>query len=164
MIVYLGMLGIILTSAVLFAAEFAGMHSKSTAVIEASRNARFAAARVAQEVREAGSINVGASTFGSNPSTLSLQTDDAGTDPTIITVTGGALTIEQGSGPILPLTSSKTYVTDFTVENLSSGSKTKAVRISVTVAYLNPSELGEIMATSTIETTAKVRKADGFAP
>jgi len=82
----------------------------------------------------------------------------------VFDVSDGVLRVTQGAGTPIALTSSKVTITDFTVENLSSGSKTKAVRIRVTASYTNPSGLVEFAAISTMETTAKVHKDDGFAP
>jgi type II secretory pathway pseudopilin PulG len=161
-IIYIALIGFVLTSVTMFSYEFVTGQAKAAALEAVAREGRFANSRMAIEVRSAASIDVASSTFGSHPGELTLETDDAGTDPTVFSVTDGTLYIQQGAGPQLALTSSAVNVTDFTVDNLSSGTKTKAVRISLTLEYVNVGNLTDLAAESTYLVTARVRKNDGF--
>jgi type II secretory pathway pseudopilin PulG len=163
LLLYVGLVGFILTAATALAFEFVLSRVKTLALEEASRNARFAVARVATEIREASDVNLGSSTFGSHPSTLSLATANGATNPTIFAVSGSALTIQQGAGSALPLTSPKVQVSEFIVTNLSTTGKTKAFRIHLRLNYANPSSLQMFNADYTFETTALIHKNDGFA-
>lgn len=162
LMLYLGVVSVILIAATLFAGEFVLSQAKAAARFETTRNAKLVAARIAAEVREATDINTGASVFDVHPGTLSLETASAGTDPTVFTVTDGVLTIQQGVGAAIPLTSSSVEVADFVVDDVSVGARTKAVRISITTRYVNPSGLIAFAAESTIQTTVKINKNDGF--
>lgn len=161
-LIYIGLIGTVLATATSFAVEFVNAQAKVAALAEAVRNARFAVSRMEIEIREAADVNAGSSVFGSDPGTLSLATSSGATDPTVFTVSGGALHIQQGSGPVLPLTSSKVDVQEFTVENLSTAGRTKAVRIHLKVRSRNPSSLVEQSAETTVESTVRVEAKDGF--
>lgn len=163
-LIYIAIVGVVVSSALLFAIEFVASASKASAMSEVSRNARFASARIAAEIRGATAVNAGASVFDIHPGTLSLATASGPTNPTVFTVTDGVLTVQQGVGAVLPLTSSKVEITDFTVENLSNGNKTKEIRVSVTATFRNTGNLTELRAETTVKTTARVHKDDGFAP
>lgn len=162
LVIYIAVVGLVLVSATMFSFEFAASQAKSAALEEVNRNARFAVSRIAAEIREAADLNAGSSVFGSNPGTLSLATATGATDPTVFTVTGGTLNIRQGAGPVLPLTSSKVDVTEFTLENLSTAGKTKAVRVRLKVKTRDAAGLQEVAAETVVETTAKLHKNDGF--
>jgi hypothetical protein len=113
-------------------------------------------------VREASDINAGSSMLGASPSTLSLASGNPSIDPTVFSVSGGALMIQQGAGPATPITSPKVEVTEFLVEDLSVSGRTKILRILLRLEATNPSDLIEVDAETVVETTARVRKNDGF--
>lgn len=160
MMVYLMIISIVLTAAAELSFQFAASQAKGRAMQEAARNARFGLSRVALEVREAAAINYGDSVFGTSPARLSLATDDAATNPTIITVSDGRLWIKQGSGTDLPLTSSQTSVGQFLVDNLTKPDITKNLRLVLTVD--SPGAAAWADGSVTVTTTAQVKKNDGF--
>lgn len=161
LLVYLGVISFVLLAVASFAFEFATSSLKSSVIEEVNRNARFAMSRVAQEIRESSDVNTGSSTFGSNPGTLSLATASGGTNPTIINVASGALDIQQGAGAVLPLTSSKVSVTNFTVENLAVAGKTKEIRVTLTLTSVGTGQ-SSVSTTTTLTTTVRVHKNDGY--
>ncbi|MEY4744381.1 MAG: hypothetical protein RL272_326 [Candidatus Parcubacteria bacterium] len=161
-LVYVAIIGVVLTTATSFAVEFVNAQAKAAAIAEAVRNARFAASRMEIEIREASDVNAGSSVFGSNPGTLSLATANVGTNPTVFTVSGGALNVQQGGGAVIPLTNSKVDVQEFTVENVSTAGKTKAIRIHLKVAAKNAGNLVEQAASTVVESTVRIESKDGF--
>ncbi|MEY4723405.1 MAG: hypothetical protein RLZZ324_918 [Candidatus Parcubacteria bacterium] len=165
-IIYIGVVGFILSAATMFAGEFVLTQAKSAAIMEVSRNARFAAARVAVAVRESWGIKTASSVFSpTDPGTLTLCTDAPCTSNlTVFTVTNGQLTMQQGAGAAVPLTSSKVKVTSFLLDNLSTGVKTQEVRIHIVAAYNATGALVTYNQSATGETTAKVNKDHGFGP
>jgi prepilin-type N-terminal cleavage/methylation domain-containing protein len=163
LVIYLGIVGLVLVSATLFAYEFVASQSKAAAYEEVNRNARYAIARIGLEIREASDLNVGASTLGSSPSTLSLASASGPINPTVFTVSSGALNIQQGAGAVTPVTNAQVEVTEFLVEDLSVSGKTKILRVRLGVKAKNPSDLVDVRAETVVETTAKIRKNDGFA-
>ncbi len=161
-LIYVAIIGIILISVSRFAMEFIGTQSKAVAVAEVAQNARFAMARMEAEIRGSTGVNVGSSTFGSSPGTLSIATASGGTNPTIFTLTAGVLTVKQGTGPVLPLTGSKVEVLEFQVDNVSVAGKTRAVRLRLRVKHVNVGNLEELNAETTVETTVRIPLIDGF--
>jgi prepilin-type N-terminal cleavage/methylation domain-containing protein len=162
MLIYILIIGVILVAVTGFSFQFLATRAKASALQETERNAQLAAARIAAEVREAQDLDVPGSTFSANPSTLSLILADGTKSPTIFSVSGGVLRVKQGTGAVLPLTSSKVQVSEFVIDNLSTANgKDKSVRIHIKTSFLT--DLGIYTADSTVETTAQVKKADGFA-
>jgi len=161
-IIYVGLIAVVLTTAVMLMAEMLRAQAKSTALAEASRHARFGMSRVLAEIREADSVNVGSSTFGANPGTLSLATTSGGTNPTVFTVASGALMVQQGAGSPIALTGGNVTVSDFTVTNLSVTGRSKVVRVRLTVTSSGGSNFTDQTATVTFEGTARVQSRDGF--
>lgn len=161
-LIYVGMIGVLLSTVTLFAVEMTHAQAKAAALAQAVREARFAASRLEIEIREASDVNTGSSTYGSHPGTLSLATATPATDPTVFAVSAGALTVQQGSGPVLPLTSPKVEVQEFIVENVGSPNKTRAIRIHLKVAAKNAGGLVEQKAETVIESTARIHAKDGF--
>ncbi|MFA6604125.1 MAG: prepilin-type N-terminal cleavage/methylation domain-containing protein [Patescibacteria group bacterium] len=161
MMVYLLIVGVVLVSSTLFAYEFTITRVKSAAFQETERNARIALARITSEIRRADGYNLAGSVFGINPGQLSLIMPVAsGRNPTVFAVAGGRLTIQQGAGPVLPLTSSKVNVTDLLIDDLSRPNKTKTFRIRLRAAYVT--DLQYSTAATELETTAQIKKSDGY--
>lgn len=160
-LIYFLIVGVVLTAAVSFSFEFVVSKAKGEAIQETERNAHLAMARLAAEVRQAQDINTGSSVFGSNPGTLSLVAANPVDDPIVFSVNGGVLQVQQGAGPVLPLTSSKVQVSEFIVDDLSTANgRTRLLHLRIRMNYL--SDLDIYAAESVVETTAQIKKADGF--
>ena len=160
-LVYLAVISVVLVAATSFAYEFAAGRAKAAAFQETERNTQLAIARITAEVRQAVGFNAGDSAFGSHPGRLSLALADGSKSPTVFYVDAGQLLVQQGAGPVLPLTSSKVQVSEFIVDDLSTASgKSKLVRVRLKVDYLT--DLDIYAAESVVETTAQIKKADGF--
>jgi len=165
LLIYIAVISVILVAATSFAFQFLATRAKASAYQEVERNAQFALARIAAEVRQADGYNAqgAGSNFGANPSTLSLVLSDGTKSPTVFSVTGGTLNVKQGAGATLPLTSSKVTVSEFIVDDLSTANgKSKLFRIHLKVTF-NSDSLSLYAADTTVETTAQIKKADGFA-
>ncbi len=162
MLVYLAVIGIVLVSATAFSYEFVAGRARAAAYQETERNAQLAISRVIAEVRQAQAVNTGDSSFGSHPGRLSLTLADVTKSPTVFYVDAGRLLVQQGAGPALPLTSSKVDVSEFIVDDLSTADgRSKLVRVRLQTNYLT--DLDIYAAASVVETTAQIKRADGFA-
>lgn len=161
-VLYVAIVAIILLAVTQFSAEFVSTQAKATSVNEITHNARFAVARMTAEIRGATGVNVGSSTFGSSPGTLSLSMAAPAADPTIFTLTNGRLTVQQGAGSALPLTSDRVEVLEFQVDNVSVTGRTRAVRLHLRLRHVNAGELVEFDAEETVETTVRIPLIDGF--
>lgn len=161
-LIYIAVVGVTLTVVVSFLAEFSASQQKSSIEAEVAHNARFAVARLSADARDASSVNTGASTFGTSPGVLSLAMSFPALDPTVYTVSGGRLFVQQGVGTPIALTSAKTEVVSFILDNVSVSGKTRAIRIHLQLRNINPDNLVEQAAITQIETTVRLPRLDGF--
>lgn len=132
-------------------------NERARAYQEVQQNARMAMERIVQEIRSAGDLNSGGSTFGSNPGVLSLSHNYPAKNPTIFDISGEKLRISQAGAATTTLTSDLVRVTNLTFTNLSVSSRTKNIGISLTVEHVNPGNNDIYAASTTIETSAVIR-------
>lgn len=156
-IVYIFVVAVILVGVTYYAIDVIGAQTKARSYQEVQQNARFAIKRITQEIRAADDLNEGSSVFGTNPGTLSLVHQDPTKDPTVFAVTGGRMTITQGTSGPYYLTSDKVTVTDFTLTNLSVSERTRNIKITLTVEHVNPENRNEFEADVTVQSSAVIR-------
>ncbi|MBN1585326.1 hypothetical protein JW899_03085 [Candidatus Uhrbacteria bacterium] len=158
-ILYFAVIGMILTAVIGFSAEFVGIHNRTAIRREISRDGRYAVARIAAEIRSAVGVNSGDSVFGSGNGRLSLAASNPSEDPTVFAVDGGRLAVSRGGGGLEPITSLSSAVGGFTVYDVSVPGRSRAFRIVLALESVDSSQ-GNV--TVTFETTAQVRKGQGF--
>lgn len=161
-IIYIALVTVVLGAAVMFALQFTVTQTKASVTAQATRNAQFAMERIRTEVREADAIDIGATTFGSDPDTLTLTMADAGTDPTVFAVTDGQLTVQQGTDPPLPLTEPGVEVVEFTLEDLVPHGRSQYIRVHLKVSLPASSGFQDIRADVELDATVHVRNHEGF--
>lgn len=162
-VIAIGLVSAVLVIATMFAAEFAAAQAKAAAYHEAQRNARLAANRIEVELREAAAINMGASAFGTDPGTLSLQAQEPLNDPTVFTVSSGTLYVQQGAAPAAPLTSPEVEVRSLVFDDLSVAGRSSIVRATLTLGTAaGAGGLQDVEAEVTVRVSGRVRIADGF--
>jgi Tfp pilus assembly protein PilW len=161
-LIYVALVGAILVTVTQFSSEFIAAQAKTLVLNEVAQNARFAVSRMEAEIRGATGVNVGASTFGSSPGTLSISQSAPAVDPTVFTLTSGVLTMQQGAGAAVPITGSKVEVLEFVVNNVSVTGKTRAVQLRLRIRHANSGNLVEFTAETTVETTVRIPLIDGF--
>lgn len=93
-----------------------------------TRNVTSVFERVLFDVRAADSVNVGASTLGSDPGALTLV---AGATTTEYTLSGGALLVSVNGGAANPITGDNTTVTNLQFDHYDN-TVSEAVRVSIT--------------------------------
>lgn len=132
LILYVAILGIFLTGAVLFAWDVIYGRVKSQTQLEVIQNARLASKRIQIEVKNASSIT------SATGSTLTLATADASTNPTIIDLSSGRVRIGYGTSGSCPisspcfLTSDNVSISNLTFTDLSTGDS-EQVKFALTV-------------------------------
>lgn len=165
MLLYLGFMSLILVAATVLLAEFSVTARVRTAAWqEVERNAHFAMNRLAVEVREADGLNAADTEFDVDPGRLSLAvSDENGENPTslVFYVDEGTLYVQRGSDPALALTSSKTDVQEFILQDVSSSAIHRNYRLHLKAGYRS-SMAEAASAVMTVETTAQIKKGDGY--
>lgn len=158
-IVYIALVTIFVTGAILFAWNIIYGRVKSNFYSEVTQNLRLAAKRTLFEIRNASDINSVSAT------SICLANSDAARNPTRIYLSGGVLRIGWGGGsPVcaaltndVALTSNLVTVSSLTFTNLSSGTLTKNIRFSLTIDAVNPSGRQEFDRSQTFESAAELR-------
>lgn len=177
LILYIGIIGVLLTTVVGFSLQFLTTRLKADAAAEAAWNARFAVGRIAAEIRQAGGFvpaTTGGSVFGSNPSTLILCPATTASGSVSCTAATGTvfavnpvtqqLTAAVNGGAALPLTSPKVAVADFTVTNLSTNpGHVRSRNFAITVrTVFKETGLWPVAPEAAYQTTERIRRAEGF--
>ncbi len=160
LIIYLSIIGIFLVSAISLSLQVLSGNEKERSFLEVNQNARFALDKIVQEIRIAGDLNAGSSTFNTSPGVLSLANATPALNPTIFDVSGGRLRVTQGVGSPIFLTSSRVNVSNLVFKNLSVTGRTKVISIQLTLNHLNPSNDSIYEATYTIEGSAVLRSKE----
>ncbi|PCI19707.1 hypothetical protein COB64_03275 [Candidatus Wolfebacteria bacterium] len=155
-LIYIGLVSIILIVFGAIALNVFSSEAKLSAIEEVSQNARFTMEKIATSVRNAEVIN--------NPdqdmsaSSLSLQMADTVQNPTIFNLLDGVVTITEGIGSPVNVTSSEVNVSELIFSNLSYSATPGTVRIQMTVKLVNPDNRQEYKVERTYFTTANIRK------
>lgn len=124
-----------------------------------TQNLRFAEKRILYEIRNSSGIN----TFSTQ--SICLSNSDSTRNPTKIYVSSGILRIAWGGGSPtcafltndVPLIDNLVTVSSLNFANLTSGSLTKNIQVSLTLSAINNSGRSEWDRTQTFVTSAEVR-------
>lgn len=152
LILYIALVTIVLSAVVPFAWNSVETGVKSAVQQEVNANARYISERLLYEIRNASGINSVSAT------SLSLSTSSAGTNPTIIDLSGGNIRIKQGSGSPININTANSVITNLAFVNLSSGDlKSKNVQFTITIAASFAVARQEYQDSVVIESAAEVR-------
>lgn len=160
LILYVAIIGLIMTAAINFAFDLMTGRTKSHAQQEVSQNARLISKRIQYEIRNASAINSLSAT------SLCLASATAARNPTRIYLSGNALRIGWGGGGTTcatttndqTLTSNEIQVTGLTFQNLSSvGNTSQHVKFSFTLKTLNPGGRAEWDYQQTMTSSTELR-------
>lgn len=128
LILYVAIVGIVLTTITHFALQVIGGSVKSTAEQEVAAQARFISERIKYEIRNATDIT------GVDATSLTLSVPMAANSPTIIALSGNKITIKLGTAAAVNLNSNQTAITALTFTDYRSlDNKSKNVQFSFTI-------------------------------
>lgn len=108
-----------------------------------------------QLIRNAKKINIPVQ--GATGATLSVDTVDAGKTPTVFNSSGSNVQIKEGTGAIIPLTSSRVVVSGLSFSNLSKTNTPGIIKFQFTLNYVNLSGRNEYNYTKTFYGSAAIR-------
>lgn len=148
-ILYVAFTAMILTSVVLLVTTALNVRSRVRASVILEENMRFASGRIRSLVSEATGITTPAA--GTVSSTLVLVTASTTTNPTTIRLAGGVITLTQGAGAAMALTSNEVAISALTFARLAG--IVSSTRIVVTGGLRNASAAYPTM---TVTTTASI--------
>ena len=133
-IVYIAILAVVSVLAVNMLLEI----QLSLGEIRVTRNLSAAASvameRMARTIRDAKSVNAGASTFNASPGVLTLTGSETPAQTHRFLVSGGALMADGGSPPSDTLTPSGVLITNLVFRLITPSATSTAVKIEMTIA------------------------------
>lgn len=161
-LLYVILIGSILVTFSYFFASGLLSREKSVTAETVEQNARFALARMTQEIRDAKVLNASTS-YGLNIAAatntgkgLSLGTPDSAASATEFYVNNGIIEVRRGSAAAIALTSSDVDVELLQLTNRSSGTN-RAVAIQLLVQALHPTSSQAYGASTSIQATVNLR-------
>jgi prepilin-type N-terminal cleavage/methylation domain-containing protein len=152
LIIYMGLLSIFVTGAVMFSIDVMSSRGKAEASNAVEQNARVILQRIRYEIQNASSIN------SVSASQISLTTANAATNPTIISYANGGVTIQQGSTTPIKLSSNQIRISSMIFSTVSSAdNNSKNIQINLTVNQQTPNASQSYSASTTMNTTVELR-------
>ena len=133
--------------------------NKNYVVQEVQANARVALDIIGQRVRAASGVNIGSSTFGSDPGVLSLVMTDGAKNPTIINLDqdDGVLQITEGLSGAVSLTSDEVKITNLVFTNLTPSGERENIKVEMTVEYASAEDV-EFSYSQSYQTAVSLRQ------
>ncbi len=155
LLLYAAMLSIIIFSVGIFLNLTLQSRTKNQVIAEVEQQGILAMQRMMQVVRNSNLINSPAT--GASGSTLSVNMPQAALSPTVFALSGGAVTITEGTGATVSLTNNLVSVTGLTFTNVSRASTPGTVRVQFTITYINNSGRNEYDYSKTFDSDASLR-------
>lgn len=153
-ILYIALVVLMLTTLVPFAWNIIGTGAKNATEQEVFANARYISDRLRFEIQNATNISTMSATQ------ITLTTPIPSTNPTLISWSGGNLTIKQGAGGTTNLNSQNASISALTFTNYSSSnnlSKNIQFVFTVKASYIGAGPRQEFNESTTVESAAEVR-------
>jgi type II secretory pathway pseudopilin PulG len=136
-LIYIAIIGIIITSFVEFSISVSNSRGKAYVASEVQSNLRISMDLIRQRIREATDVITNSSTFGSNPGFLTLTMASSTLNPTTIGLSAdnGILGIKEGNNATTTITSNEVFVTNLIFTNLTASTTRENIRIQMTIEY-----------------------------
>ena len=136
-LIYVAIVALVSTGLIKFSTSITAVRNKTYVIQEVHANMRDAMTLISKKIEEANGINVGSSTFDSDPGVLSLSMADASLNPTIISLNqdNGRLEITEGTSDPVYINTDEVKVSNLLFSDASLGSVSKSIQISVTIDY-----------------------------
>jgi prepilin-type N-terminal cleavage/methylation domain-containing protein len=151
----IGLVALLLSALVALFHVVLGARAKNQAISEVEQQGAFAAALIAQTLRNAESVTSPA--LGASAASLTLDVTDASDDPTVIDLSDGALRVTEGAAAAVSLTSYRVIASDLEFRNLSASGTPGTVRLRFTLTHLDPEGQNEYAYAKTFYGTANLR-------
>lgn len=150
-LLYIALIGVIMPAVIMLAYSAFSVRSEVRASAVLNENIRFALSRLNATVGEATGITTPSG--GTTSSTLILTMATSTMNPTTFNLSGGALTMQQGTGTATTITSSEITISNLTFTRVSS-----TAPIIQTVFTGKLSNAVSTFPSITVTTTASVRR------
>lgn len=151
LIIYIAIFAVISLVLTDFFITLTKVRAQTEARGEVRQNLARTMERVSQVIRSASGVN------SASGNTLSLAMTDSAKNPTIFTVTGNVLTIQEGASPATALTSDKVIISKLSFTSINNPSPAKkSVQVAMMVDY-DAKDRPDYIYSSSATTTAVIR-------
>lgn len=135
MILYIFIVGVILSVLALFLLQLLNARTKTYAISEVLSSAHLIEERLSEAIRHASSIEIADSQFQSDPGVLSLNMVDAGRTPVTFSLTqdNGQFQVSEGGNNPVVLSPDNIEITNLVFTNLTTQDDTGMIRVEFTV-------------------------------
>ncbi len=155
LLLYVALLSIIVFSVGIFLNLLLQSRAKNQVIAEVEQQGVLAVQRIVQVARNSTLVNTPA--VGTSGSTFSVNVPAGSLSPTVFTLSGGKITMQEGVGSAVDLTNSLVSVTSLTFSNVSRSSTPGTVRIQFTISYINNSGRSEFDYSKIFDSDASLR-------
>jgi prepilin-type N-terminal cleavage/methylation domain-containing protein len=131
------------------------LRAKNQAVSEGEQQGVQIIQLITQTIRNSASIT--SPVTAASSTTLTLQTYSSSTSPTVLSIRGGIVSIQEGTSTAVVLNSPRTSVGNLTFQNLTRSGTHGIIRVSFTISYVNPTSRTQNNFTRNFYDSAAVR-------
>jgi hypothetical protein len=131
MLLYIGISVAVIVTLLRVALAVLDMQGRANAEEDVMRSVDIAVHRLEATLRDARSINIAQSRFGDADGVLSLSMSGSSVDPTVFSLSKGAMMVREGTSSALSLTSSGVLVDQLFFQNLTPPSGLAVVRATI---------------------------------
>jgi len=155
LIIYAAIMAIILGSVSSFIYANNKLKDRNQAINETDHSASEIMEIITQSVRNSVLINSPAIGFGA--SSLSVNTDTAGNNPTIFDLSGGKIRIKEGNATVVNLNNDKITLSNLAFKNLGTAGGKSSISVKFDASYVNTGRAGGFEYVKTFYGSASLR-------
>lgn len=155
LLLYVGISSTLLLVSSLFMNTLLESRIKNQTIAEVEEQGAFVMNMITQTIRNAESIT--SPTIGTSANSLNLNVLSAPDDPTVFSISSGAISVTEGGGGSVALTNSKVTASALNFQNFSRAGTPGVIRISFTLTYVNPEGRNEYDFSKTFSSSASLR-------
>ena len=156
LILYIGITAMVMLTLAAFAGLLLQSRLKNMTISEVDQQGIQAMQIMTQTIRNAPTVNT--PTLGSTATNTSVTATDSAKSPTVFSLSGGSIQMQEGVSQAVPLTTSKVVVSNLTFKNVSRATNSASLKIQYTVSFNNTSGKSELNYVKTFYGTATLRK------
>lgn len=155
LLLYVTLTGILLTSVSLTYYVVLRTRVKNETVSDIDVVGRMALDRISQTIRNANGIT--SPSIGSTQSSLTLAVPDSAKNPTVFTLSGGAIMIQEGTGGAVALTPTRMTITSLSFANYGRSGTEGIIRTQFTAARNTTALRNEYQYSKSFSGSASIR-------
>ena len=135
LLLYIGLSSIILFTVAMFSITLLESRVKNQTIATVDQEGNMAMATITQALRNATAINT--PSIGTDSTTLSINTEIAGNNPTIFDLNNGVIRIKEGTADPVALTSNLVIISNLNFRNLSRPDTPGNIDITFNVEHIH---------------------------